>query len=374
MSATKASSTKSSYLPLIIGVVFGCIALTFIIAAVWPKSKTTPTSTSTCKADNECKDSANPICRDGTCGPECRNITDCTGTDECKNGVCVPPATQPCSPTNCSPPNECQNGVCVPSTTCLNDNGCTPPKICKNGVCGSPECTLNTECGTGSKMCEGNRCIYITPCTTDTDCGLQGRFCRNGACTRACINDAVCPRGSTCRGGICLQTCAVGTICPYLHTCTDGVCVKTPCSATKPCPANPYNPNTTDFNCKSGVCEPACSKTTDCPGSGKDCRFGYCYTQNCPRFEVFDLVCHKTFTSENKVPTSINRDSFLMFEGVVADNNACLDLCEKSRDCQLAFTGKAPTGENTCTLWSRGVNLSTVDRQDQDSQTHTRNY
>lgn len=329
---------------------------------VCQNGKCVPPATSGCTADSECKDPANPVCRSGACGPRCRDTGDCTSPNVCQNGNCVPVGTPPCSISNCPAPNQCIDGICTPSS-CLNDNGCTPPNICKNGVCVSPECTANTGCSGTGQMCEGNRCLNIKACTNDTPCD-PGRFCRNGTCMRACVDDAACPRGTTCRGGVCLQTCT-GAGCPFNHTCTDGVCVKTVCSVSNPCPGN--------FNCNSGVCEPVCSRSSDCPG--RDCRFGYCYTQNCKRFEVYDNGCRPTFTTLQEVPTAgFNRDPFRMFEGVVDDKNTCLDLCEKSRDCQLAFTGKAPTGQNTCTLWSRGVNLSTVPTFDPDSQTHNRNY
>jgi hypothetical protein len=276
----------------------------------------------------------------------------------------------------------CQDGNCVIPiiTPCLNDTGCIPPNICNNGVCTLPECTLHTECGTATKMCESNRCIDIEPCATDSQCS-PGRFCRNGACTRACINDAVCPRGSVCRGGICLQMCESTSSCPTGHECTDGVCVLAACSATKPCPPHPLNPNFPVFRCNAGVCEPLCSSKSDCTAAGAeyDCREGYCYEQICPRFHTAMggiWRCDPTFTNlQQHAPTSdIDRDKFLLFEGVVTDNNACLDLCEKSRDCGFAFTGKAPTGESTCTLWSRGVDRSTAQTQDPDSQTYSRNF
>jgi hypothetical protein len=359
-----------------------------------------------CSTNTECKDPANPVCRSGVCGPVCRNTQDCTGTDVCQNGTCVTPVgcsnnseckdpnnpvcrSGVCGPTcrndtDCTSPYTCVNGNCVPPANlpCANDNACIPPNICNNGVCVPPECTAHTGCSGTGQMCEGNRCVNIEPCsnngrTNDAQCST-GRFCRNGACARACINDAACPRGTKCRGGVCLQPCT-GMLpyeCPFDHSCTDGVCVKTACSASNPCNSNPWDPNTVDLKCNNGVCEPACNLTTDCPpNAGQDCRFGYCYKQNCPRFKVYDNGCQLMFESLPHVPTpGINRDPFLMFEGPVANSDACLELCEKSRDCRLAFTGKAPTGESTCTIWARGVNLATVPTLDPDSQTHGRRF
>jgi hypothetical protein len=333
---------------------------------------------SECLLDSDCT-ALNPVCRSGVCGPRCILDSECPGTEICRNGTCGPApvpcsdanpcqtpnvcingtCNPPCSASTCTAPLVCQSGICAPP--CSADNPCQPPRVCRNGVCDF-ECTTNTGCGSVARMCEGNRCVNIEECTTDAICS-PGRFCRNGACTRACIDDAACPQGSRCRGGVCLQTCAPNILCPFQHECMDGVCVRTPCTATS-CPKN-WNPNTIDFKCNNGVCEPACDRgrMSNCV-QGQDCRAGYCYQKVCGGEFMTYLdnlgTCRPTFETKAEVPApGFNRDPFVMYENV-EEPNICLDRCEKHRDCQLAFTGTAADGQKTCTLWSRGVNTTTA--------------
>jgi hypothetical protein len=378
-------SKSSSYLPWLMGGFIVLIVIGFVVGILTRKNSGSQES-SACSTDTECKDPANPVCRAGVCGPRCRNRDDCNSDEICNNGTCIQP-TFPCSDENpCTPPNTCQNGACVPPVIippCSTTNPCTPPNICQNGTCVPPcsdsnpcqdpqicidgvcqfECTQNIQCGT-SKMCEGNRCVNIDLCSTDAQCPA-GRFCRNGACTRACIDDAVCPSGSKCKGGMCFQTCTgIPYECPFDHTCTGGVCVKTPCSATKLCP------NTSEFKCNSGLCEPACTLTSDCTTPGHDCRAGACFKPDCPPLKLrspIDNQCVSWFLSMIRyVPRAgYDRSPFLMYDGV-ADLYPCLDLCEKNRECQMVFTGRAPDGQPTCTLWSRGVNEDTTFTPGQD--------
>lgn len=120
------------------------------------------------------------------------------------------------------------------------------------------ECSSNEECGSG-QLCGQGACFAPASvggeCRGNSDCA-EGR-CIAGTdgvsvCSRACQQDAQCPRGYSCASGACSRRLAVapgavGAPCAADDQCQTGMCVDSAagrgfctaaCDATNPCPNN----------------------------------------------------------------------------------------------------------------------------------------
>lgn len=109
----------------------------------------------TCKKDSHCEKKGE-VCVENTC-QQCRDNDQCTATDECKGGRCVPRA-------ECAAASDCSGG-----------------KICRSGKC-ELECTSRSDCGSSLKCLE-NRCVDEMACSGPSDCSA-GLTCSGGRCVQ----------------------------------------------------------------------------------------------------------------------------------------------------------------------------------------------
>ncbi len=151
-----------------------------------------------------------------TCNPPCSKC------DHCVGGKCVN-STSFCSPPSCV----VQGGKCVPvkgCKNCLSSDGC--------------ECDSTT-----------GACGLKQNCTNNSDCGSNLVCNARGQCDVKCTSK--CPAGQVCLRGQCTtDKCNVPNDCAQGFTCDNNKCTPEPLAA--------------------------CTKTSDCSGSGETCVCGVC--------------------------------------------------------------------------------------------------
>lgn len=241
---------------------------------------------------------------------KCTTNSDCSNTEICSNGKCIPnpnPPPQPIpTPTactsngDCAPGNICQSGRCIPGAQCTNNSDCPTGQFCIAGGCVPPAsiCQKDNDCSKGTFCCNGtcqtccitancphnNTCINHTcvpnaQCSTTADCTKNGEggICNNGQCT--CANNSDCSNigvtGAICKNGRCMVNCVNNADCPPNTACSQGQCV--PIIPSQPCsPSNPGGtcPNPGD-QCVNGICLTVCTSGSTCP-TGMRCASGYC--------------------------------------------------------------------------------------------------
>jgi hypothetical protein len=107
---------------------------------------------------------------------------------------------------HCDYAGACRAGFnpCTPQTLCTNDDQCSASDVCRNGACvpgckTQADCTDGFQCKNGGCVCEANKVLCGGQCvdlTTDND--------NCGECGRACDNGDVCSNGFTCQPAECL--------------------------------------------------------------------------------------------------------------------------------------------------------------------------
>lgn len=150
-------------------------------------------STSTCKSDRDCSQTAGA---------------------KCLSGACVAPADQCADATQCSNGAQCVQGACTPS--CSDTKPCPTGYACDSakGVCtNNPSpCTTSSQC-TGGNVCVDEHCV--APCGTGGTCAA-GLVCVDGGCTPdekpvfTCAKEGVqdaCQAGSVCLRHSCYIAC-----------------------------------------------------------------------------------------------------------------------------------------------------------------------
>jgi len=169
------------------------------------------------------------ICEAGVCVGS--NDVACTASDQCHDvGTCD------------TDTGDCNDPAKDDGTTCDDDNACTEDDICTAGVCEAGTsilCPASDDCHTVG-TCDATTGICSDPAKVD------GTSCSDG--------DA-CTQSDTCDAGVC--TGASPVACTALDSChTIGICDTT----TGTC-SDPVEPDgtvcDTDYECESGVCEPA---------------------------------------------------------------------------------------------------------------------
>jgi hypothetical protein len=173
-----------------------------------------------CEDDLQC---LNLGCIEGTCGGEasggtCASSDDCSGSEFCLEGTCVPPRADGAA---CTDDEQCSD-VCM-------DGACAPFAACGAGEVGEP-CDSSDNCQEGL-LCsaETDRCIAAVA-IGDTCRGLfasdcaQGSYCEvedfsteqpTGTCTALKPDGADCTVGSECESGACSDagTCETPALC-----------------------------------------------------------------------------------------------------------------------------------------------------------------
>lgn len=107
---------------------------------------------------------------------------------------------------HCDYKGACQPGFnpCAVGSLCTNDDQCSGSDVCRNGNCvpgckTQADCSDGFQCKNGGCVCEANKVLCGGQCvdlTTDTD--------NCGECGRACENGEVCSNGFTCQPAACL--------------------------------------------------------------------------------------------------------------------------------------------------------------------------
>lgn len=175
----------------------------------------------------------------------------CTGTDVCRENVCVDPE-KPEDPNGCTLDTECN----PPLTICLEGScslGCAQP--------GGQVCDEDAVCDTAR-----GRCVTIEgPCTSDPDCTPPMTVCESGQCIPGCgqVGGVQCPGGQECNpstgrcragGPVCISDddCNVPTtVCNLFSGACEAGCGTTGCTAPETC------------NATTGHCEGNATCTAD---------------------------------------------------------------------------------------------------------------
>ncbi|MDF3069708.1 MAG: Flagellar hook-length control protein FliK [Polyangiaceae bacterium] len=218
------------------------------------------------------KTKAGLVCHRGTsaaaCGTALAECADCTVSDACSVGVCVPdkfvcdtvaaPANTPCSDGNkCNGQEVCSGTSCKAGgeLDCDDDEECTTDACdaatgCTHVARTGASCNDGDGCTTGDKCGSDGLCKAGTPincndgevCTADK---CEAGKCVNTATTVACSDGDPCTTADKCVAGKCQGTSANGVDCNDDKPCTvdkqvacnSTECSHTPASAQTACPA-----------------------------------------------------------------------------------------------------------------------------------------
>lgn len=237
-----------------------------------------PGSPKTCATDGGCAVGAcSPV--DGKCkfadaadGTLCNDGNACSGSDACKNGLCVG------KPVVCDDTNPCTEDACDPKSGCthiaagggcdMDDNACTADQ-CIDGACVA---------GLGKACDDGNPCT-ADKCDIETGECLYDKTAFEGV---GCDADgSVCTTGDVCKNGQCVAGKALN--CDDGNACTDDACdAKTGCTHkanTASCDAD-GSACTMGDACKSGSCvagaKKACDDFNSCTDDACDLKTGLC--------------------------------------------------------------------------------------------------
>lgn len=264
-----------------------------------------------CPLNSHCNLTTN-LCEPDITPPTCTEMTDCTGSDICVDGNCVPGPSTCEDNADCGAGAYCEGGTCMPSGLCTDNNDCTNPMapICDaRGACvpdTAPECTDNNGCGEGERcvngqcdaipapgpgeacqfdeQCEGGLCIdgfCQAPCTDISECGT-GQDCVDNHCQDVetpgtdCVLNSECAGGQVCVNGNCLGGCVLDTDCPDANDrCDSGFCVADT-TATPECTNNTQCTGVEE--CVNGVCRTPCAGDPDCAACGMPvCHLTHCF-------------------------------------------------------------------------------------------------
>jgi sugar lactone lactonase YvrE len=180
----------------------------------------------TCKGSKDCA-SLGQVCDASAAScVDCTGSADCTTTESCVEGLCLPHVCLPGSVT-CSG----LDGV----ATCNGDGSGTSLTPCGSGTACDAGTCLAQVCKPGASDCQGSTVRTCSPGGTawvnSATCG-SSETCVSGACLpHVCLPDSV-----TCEGAG-VRTCApdgLGTTdsaCPNLQTCVEGSCKPLICKA-----------------------------------------------------------------------------------------------------------------------------------------------
>jgi len=182
----------------------------------------------------------------GLCG------TSCGGSDDCRNGECVP--------------NNCGNGTAAGSEDC--DTSDLDGADCQDfgfataaGLACTNDCKYDVSgCGGGSIVCAANELLCGSTCTNpttdDDNCGACGRVCTvAGIDTTAGGAGQGNVTGAACGANGCVPTCAAGF---------------------EDCDGNPFNGCEADLSATA-----TCGSCTNSCGGSDDCRNGQCVPNDC---------------------------------------------------------------------------------------------
>lgn len=153
----------------------------------------------------------------GTMGEAC---SDCTVTDECKEGACE---SSKCVKKARPEEHKCSGGVCRAGSCC---KGCWKGGACKGGI-------SNDFCGFKGILCSA--CTTTNPCHSAScisgNCvtswrpfgwGCPGGKCLHGSCCPGCVSN------STCHNGTAHGNCGKGgnpcQSCWWNQNCNNGMC------------------------------------------------------------------------------------------------------------------------------------------------------
>ena len=188
-----------------------------------------------CVEDRSCFpecDYENEKCFLGKCYARDACVPECTATENCVDGVCVPD------------PTKCIGRQCKDSTTYCKDNvwtSCEPGEGCHLGVCIeglAPECE-NGECSSEGAACIGgkwSKCGEFDECI-EGKCVTQEIECTPGECSDdnnyRCTDESIyakCPVGYQCQEGECFESydandSLLWQLCERNSDCGFGVCV-----------------------------------------------------------------------------------------------------------------------------------------------------
>jgi hypothetical protein len=171
-----------------------------------------PCTTDICNASTAFKCS-NVAARDGTV---CDDGNNCTVSDQCVAGACVPGIAKVCNAIDqCHVAGVCDptSGACsIPTiangTPCNDGSLCTPIDLCQAGVClgtmpkvctASDQCHVAGVCAPSTGLCSNPTAADGTACNDGNACTI-GDACRAGTCTPAQTLTA-----SHCAGVACDQ-------------------------------------------------------------------------------------------------------------------------------------------------------------------------
>lgn len=205
------------------------------------------TQNSDCTGTNYTCDVATGFCLP----PACNTTADCPGTVyNC--GEVGSSTTKTCNSTSCSTSSPCvgdgyycdlsmstnDTGICTKITPCKSSSDCSGTNACFDGMC-MPGCTWTnspTTCGSG-KVCVSllhgsdfslsslsGACINISETAGIQQPGLYS-LPQNISCSNAATD---CPFGQVCTGGKCAislpSQCSSSTPCPSGYYCNKGTC------------------------------------------------------------------------------------------------------------------------------------------------------
>ncbi len=318
-------------------------------------------------------------------GPgSCTGDTDCSSTQYCSGGVCVP---QKDVGTSCNTAAECTSSECVDGYCC--SSACTGQcQACDvsgfEGICtpvgGAPHGSRKS-CSSDGTVCAGacdgsnpTACAYPgaaigcrapscangvatlgAACQGDGSCApLQLQSCdpvgcdtNNVQCAGTCTIDSDCPSGNYCSAGICVPESSNGATCGAAAqcasgNCVDGVCCDTAC--TGQCAS-------CDRAGAPGTCGPVSGAPRDgrpaCPGSGACGGFCDGTNQNSCSMPNLDISCGVAFCAggfSTAIPTCNGNGQCLIPTPTSCDpyecdssGLGCLSSCVADSDCALGL-------------------------------------
>ncbi len=319
----------------------------------------------------------------------CDDSNDCTTTDTCSGGACIPgPAL------DCDDHNGCTDDSCNPNSGCayVNNNNscddgdaCTTNDACSGGICLSGaalDCNDHNVC-TDDGCNPASGCTYMnnTASCDDSDACTTGDVCSGGSCAPG--GPTNCNDGNVCTGDSCNPAtgcahsglagcCNVDTdcndtdLCTTNERCVDHACVSSPvdCNDTNVCTDDGCNPNTgcthannnnscddssactTDDTCSGGACvggpPPNCNDNNVCTDDSCDSQTGCTHTNNAASCDDGN-ACTTTDTCSGGTCVG----------GPAADcndNNGCTDDgCNPANGCTHVNNNDPCSDGNACT-------------------------
>lgn len=345
----------------------------------------------------DCND--NNVCTTDNCVPKvgcvrtnntnpCTDNSECTLGDICGGGNCIPG-----SELNCNDNNVCTSDFCVPATgcghtplsgnACSDNNQCTLSDKCQAGACvpGLPDacddgkqCTLDS-CDASTGCLHVNKtggCDDGNKCTVGDTC--QADVCKSGTQALNCDDSNECTSDSCDPGTGCKNTKLTGSSCDDLNACTDGdycnagVCVAgftKNCADTNVCTDDKCDVITgCYYTANAAGCDDGSKCTDGDKCSGKACIPGAVVVCNDNNVCTSDACVPATgcvFTKLTGTDCSDANDCTLndkCANGSCApgasldcnDNNPCtLDGCAASGGCTHTPASGTCTDDNACT-------------------------